>query len=105
MRTEFIQEIKAINPSNLVFIDEAGLNNNEVYPCGWAQKGQRLNMFKLGCRTQRVSIIGALNLKQFFASLFFEGYTNQEVFIAYLQKVLIPQLKPGQCVILDNAAF
>jgi transposase len=97
--------MKSINPSDVIFVDEAGINNNEVYPHGWAPKGERLNMFKLGCRTQRVSIIGALNLKQFFASLFFEGYTNQEVFITYLKQVLIPQLKPGQYVILDNAAF
>jgi len=100
-----LDEIKDIDPSDIVFVDEAGLNNNEVYPYGWAQKGQRLNMFKLGCRTQRISIIGALNLKEFFAPLFFEGYTNQAVFITYLKEVLMPVLKPGQYVVLDNAAF
>lgn len=105
IRTEFIEEIKNINHSDLIFVDEAGIDNNEVYPYGWAFKGKRLHMFKPGCRTQRVSIIGALRKNQFFASLFFEGYTNQEVFITYLKKVLIPELKPGQYVILDNAAF
>lgn len=105
IRTEFIEEMKNIDPSNVVFVDEAGIDNDEVYPYGWAPKGKRLKLFKPGCKTQRVSIIGALNLKHFFAPLFFEGYTNRDVFIAYLKKVLIPELKPGQYVILDNASF
>lgn len=94
-----------IHPSMVVYIDEAGLNNDEVYSYGWAQKGERLYDVKPGEKTQRVSIIGALNDNDFIAPLVFEGYTNTEVFMVYLEQVLIPVLKKGQVVVMDNASF
>ena len=33
-----------------------------------------------------------------------EGGTTKEVFLAYVQKVLIPTLRPGNVVLLDNLA-
>jgi putative transposase len=37
--------------------------------------------------------------------LIFEGYTNKEVFATYLEQVLIPNLQPGEYVVVDNASF
>lgn len=39
------------------------------------------------------------------APLTFEGSCNRQVFEKWLEEMLIPQLKPGQVVILDNATF
>ena len=89
----------------IVYLDEAGINNDDVYAYGWAPEGERLYAEKPGERTQRISIIGALNNNNFIAPLVFEGYTNQDVFIVYLEKVLIPVLQEGQVVVMDNAAF
>ena len=89
----------------IVYVDEAGINNNEVYPYGWAFMGNRLLAEKPGERTQRISIIGALNKNDFIAPLVFEGYTNKDVFVQYLEKVLLPVLQKGQVIVMDNAAF
>ena len=35
----------------------------------------------------------------------FQGTCNTELFNAWLKQVLIPELKPGQVLILDNASF
>ena len=35
----------------------------------------------------------------------FKGTCNTELFNAWIEQVLLPELKPGQVVILDNAAF
>ena len=35
----------------------------------------------------------------------FEGTCNTELFNAWLEKVLLPELNPGQVLILDNASF
>lgn len=91
--------------AKIVFVDEAGIDNNEVYVYGWSEVGTRLYALKPGNATQRLSIISALNQNQIIAPLVFEGYTNTEVFITYLQKVLVPSLQEGQTVIIDNAAF
>lgn len=89
----------------LIFIDEAGLDNNEVYPYGWAKKGERLHDTKPGESTQRISMISALNNGDLTATLVFEGYTNSAVFTTYLKDVLVPTLKKGQTIILDNASY
>ena len=35
----------------------------------------------------------------------FQGTCNTELFNTWLKQVLIPELKPGQVLILDNASF
>jgi transposase len=59
----------------------------------------------LGHRTQRISIAGALHQNNFFAPFVFEGHCDAEMFLAYLTRVLIPSLRPGQHVVIDNASF
>ena len=43
--------------------------------------------------------------KEIIAPLVFEGYTNADVFNMWLRRCLIPSLKVGQTVIMDNASF
>ncbi len=89
----------------IVYIDEAGIDNDEVYEYGWAKIGERLHDTKPGESTQRLSMISALNSGNLIATLVFEGYTNREVFITYLKQVLVPTLKKGQVIIMDNASY
>jgi transposase len=39
------------------------------------------------------------------APLTFEGYCNTALVEAWVEKVLVPELKPGQVVVMDNASF
>ena len=39
------------------------------------------------------------------APLTFEGYCNTDLVEAWVEHVLIPVLKPGQVVVMDNASF
>ena len=48
------------------------------------------------CSTYAIAISGLL------ASLTFEGWTNKETFLTYVKEVLVPQLWPGACVVMDN---
>jgi putative transposase len=86
-------------------LDESGINNNDEYPYAWGPKNKRIYGLKLGRRTQRVSIIGALNRRKIIAPFVFEGHCDTEVFCTYLKKVLVKELKPSQTVIMDNASF
>ena len=61
-------------------------------------------MFRRGPK-KRISIIGALNERKVKAPCAFHGYCNSELFEAYVENILVPTLKPGQTVILDNASF
>ena len=49
--------------------------------------------------------MSALNGNALQAPFVFEGYCNRDVFQLYIDRVLIPTLRPGQTVIMDNASF
>jgi transposase len=49
-----------------------------------------------------VTMLGALSLAGMVAAMTVEGFTDGAVFLAFLQEVLLPQLRPGQLLILDH---
>ncbi len=86
-------------------MDESGINSNESYPYGWSPKGERFYDSKPGKSHERLSLLGALCQKNFFAPLVYQGYCNARLIESWLQKFLLPQLKPGQVIVMDNAPF
>lgn len=97
--------ISAKSPKNLVYIDESGIDNTEDYPYGYCRKGKRFHALKSGKKTQRVSMIAALNKEKIVAPMTFEGYCDTEVFNGWFEQFLAPILQPGQTLILNNATF
>ena len=58
-----------------------------------------------GKRFARQSIISALFKGKLFSAMCFEGTCNTSLFNVWLKQMLIPNLTPGQVLILDNASF
>jgi transposase len=104
-RLKFQQEIALYKAEEIVYIDEAGMDNREDYSYGWKEKGQRFYALKSGRRQGRVNMIAACCNGQLFAPFTVEGSCNRNVFETWLTACLIPTLKPGQIVIADNATF
>lgn len=69
------------------------------------ERGKRFYALKMGHHTTRVSMIAALQNREVIAPLTFVCYCNRQVFEMWVAQVLVPTLKPGQTVILDNASF
>lgn len=88
-----------------MYVDELGMNDNEFYPYAYSLKGMRYYEAHPGHRTKRISVIGGLVNKTFQAPFMFEGHCNTATFETYIQQVLVPTLKPGMTVIIDNASF
>lgn len=66
-----------IDPSMVVYLDETGIDNDEVYAHGWTPKGQELYAEKPGKKTQRISVIGSLNNNNFIAyDLYYKSSFN-----------------------------
>ena len=105
LREEFKEKIKHIDKENIVYLDETGMNDNEVISYGWSIKGSRLYGLKKSKKSIRISVISALFRGRLDASFLFEGSCSRDVFELYLKKVLIPKLDPGKILILDNASF
>ena len=69
-------------------------------------RGQRLYDDISGKRLpNRLSVIAAYRDHCLYAPFRFEGYTDTTVFNLWLEYCLLPELQPGQVVIMDNARF
>ena len=88
-----------------MYVDESGLEETLCREYGRSLRGQRACGEKTGKRTARTSIIAGLCGKKPIAPFYFGGYCNTEVILSWVEKVLIPELKPGQTIIWDNASF
>ncbi len=97
--------MKKYAPEQCVYLDESGIDDNETYVYAWGPKGQRVYDMKRGSRSQRLTIIAALNQGKIIAPFVFEGTCNREVMEAYLVEQLVPVLCAGQVVVCDNASF
>jgi transposase len=100
-----VSQLQAYTPEQIVYIDEAGVENTEDYAYGWCEPAQRFHALKLGHRTRRISMIAGWCQRCILAPLTFEGYCNTALVEAWVEKVLVPELKPGQVVVMDNASF
>jgi transposase len=83
------------------------MDSDEVYPYGWAPKGQRSEAKKQGNRgtRQRINLVAGLKQGTLLAPVIFNGYCDGRFFIEWMKQELIPSLQPGDTVILDNAPF
>jgi transposase len=86
----------------LVFIDETGLNTKMARLYGRSPVGRRCVAAVPHGHWQSSTFIAALRWEGIAAPFFIEGAVDAEVFTAYLQHVLCPELHPGDIVILDN---
>jgi len=100
-------QVKDIDINNLVYIDETGVDNNIAPIRGWAESGVRSFTEALGFRTKRITLISGYcyGSRELIAPMEYDGYTNTELFLTWVEHCLCKELKPNQVVIMDNASF
>ena len=69
---------------------------------GRAPRGQRLVASCPHGHWQTTTMIGSIRLEGASACMTIEGATNTDVFHVYVREFLVPTLRPGDLVILDN---
>ena len=67
-----------------------------------APRGQRALATKPVNRGRQLTMLGALSLQGLVAAMTVEGFTDGDVFLALLHEVLLPQLRPGHILLMDN---
>ncbi len=91
-----------LDPNRLVFIDETWIKTNMAPLRGWALKGKRLRSFAPHGHWRTLTFLGALRCDGLTAPCVFDGPINGVSFKAYVAQILLPSLKPGDIVIMDN---
>jgi len=91
-----------IDPGLLVFIDETWATTTMTRLRGRAQAGQRVVGVVPHGHWKTTTLVAALNLSGVQCSMVHDGAINRLSFEAFIQQVLVPTLKPGQIVVMDN---
>jgi transposase len=92
----------SLDPKRLVFIDETWITTSMAPLRGWGPRGERLRGFAPHGHWQTLTFLGALRCDSLTAPGVFDGPINGECFRAYVEQQLVPVLKPGDIVVMDN---
>ena len=92
----------SVDPGRLVFIDETWVKTNMAPLRGWGPRGKRLIGKAPRRRWRTLTFIAALRADRIDAPCVFDGPINGHKFLSYVERFLVPTLKPGDIVILDN---
>jgi transposase len=91
-----------LDPERLIFLDETAAKTNMTPTHGYAPRGQRLQGQAPYRRWQTTTFLGGLRADGFIAPLVVDGAMTGELFVAYVERVLVPELRPGDVVVMDN---
>ena len=86
----------------MIFIDETGAKTNMTRLYGRARNGQRCHDHAPDGRWERTSILSAIRVTGETCSVVFDGALDGKIYNAYIEQFLLPTLKAGDMVIMDN---
>jgi transposase len=91
-----------LDPARLVFIDETGTSTNMARLRGRCRRGQRLLAKVPHGHWKITTFVAALRHDAITAPFVIDEPMNATIFLAYLEQCLVPTLKPGDIVVMDN---
>lgn len=91
-----------LDPDRLVFVDESWASTNMTRRYGRCPRGERLRMSVPHGHWKTTTFIAGLRNSGIVAPFVIDRPVNRTVFETWLERMLIPQLRPGDIVVLDN---
>lgn len=93
-----------MDPARFVFLDETGATTNMVRRYGWGPRSARLVDIAPHGHWKTTTFVAGLRSTGFVAPLVLDGPMTGAAFCAYVAQFLVPALKPGDVVVMDNLA-
>ena len=100
-----MEDLSEIPENQRVYLDESGINQYLYREYARGSRGEKVLGEVSGHRFARESVIAAIFQGKFLSPMCFQGTCDTQLFNIWLQKLLIPELRPGLVLILDNASF
>jgi transposase len=91
-----------LDPGRLVFVDEMGTHTSLAPLYAYAPVGERAFFRIPRNRGRNTTLLSSLHPEGMGPSMAVEGATTKEVFEAYVEHFLAPELESGQVVVMDN---
>jgi transposase len=91
-----------VRTERLVFVDECSTNTSLAPLYAWSRRGERAFCSVPRNWGANITLLASMSVGGMGPCLAVEGPTTREVFETYLEEVLVPSLKAGQVVVMDN---
>jgi transposase len=91
-----------MSPARLVFVDETGATTNMARRYGRSPRGRRLDGPIPHGHWKSTTFVGGLTTRGFIAPYVLDGPMSGTVFLAWVEQMLAPELRPGDIVVMDN---
>ena len=91
-----------IDPERLVFVNEMGSNASLHSHYAWSKRGERAYCSVPRNRGKNTTLLASMSVEGMGPSVAIVGAVDTQAFEAYLERVLVPYLRPGQVVVMDN---
>lgn len=101
-REAWAETIPGLDPAKVVFIDETSANTRMTRGYGRAPIGERVVGTVPHGHWKTTTFVAALRADGLGAPMVIDGAMNGDLFVAYVRQVLVPELRPGDVVVLDN---
>lgn len=101
-RDTWFEQFAEVRVNQLVFLDEFGATTTMQRTHGRAAPGERVVTKVPHGHWKMISTIAAMDINGIVASASFDGATDTELFVAFVHDALLPILKPGRVMVMDN---
>ena len=101
-RMKWQENQPTLDPNRLVFVDESGVNTKMVRLYGRAPEGERLRAKAPFGHWKTMTFVAALRYDGVVAPWLLDGAMDGDAFKTYISKVLVPTLRSGDIVVMDN---
>jgi transposase len=91
-----------LDSTRYVFLDETWASTNMTRSHGRAPRGQRLVMDVPHGHWKTTTFLAALRIDGIAAPIVIDGAVNGDLFVAYVRQHLVPTLRSGDVVVMDN---
>jgi transposase len=96
------EKVREMDASDCVYLEETGVHIALARHYARSPQGERVHTSKPVNKGKNITVLGARSLDGIMASMTGEGSTDAQVFLTYVQTILVPTLHAGQVVFMDN---
>jgi hypothetical protein len=90
-----VARIRSIPSERLIFLDESGVTTSMTRLYARGVGGRRIHEATPGGHWKIMTILGAMSLSGMVAIMTIEEPTDTDIFLAYVEHLLCPALKPA----------
>jgi transposase len=98
-----VRRVRRIPPERLVFLDESAMHLAMSRSHAWVRRGQEfVDRIPVNWGKYNLTLLGAIRLDGWVVLNSVYGSANKKVFVRWFRSKLLPKLRRGDVVVLDN---